>query len=352
MTCCLQACTGATPAWKQLQEALTTSGEALHETNGILFGETNQNSQWPHWSIIVLGGNALIGAISSVALGIFNQIPQCVAFAVSALASIVGCITIWTFTPLKSLEGFVSQMAERIKLLTDTVLRLNKTQKELKETIVDYTSKIHEQKVLFESEQKKFAERIKELDSASKQLQVAEKNALEIGSMVEAYKTRSADWKKKLDLFLESGKNYETSTAQLENNLKMLNSKESDLNQSLLNMGDTSKELNAVAIELHDASELFRGSSLQSAALLVQFRKEREEANKQIDELRKTILSLSKNTQEIKGARHDLEETQGHVKEQLDHLDKIIKMVNHKIDEKKMSQNGPQEANKPLNPPK
>ncbi len=311
----------------RFKDVMTSSGQALNNVEGIVTGDPEKPPLLPHWSVLVLGANALLQTISAIAQGVIGNIAACIVNAIAAGTSIVACITIWVFTPLKSLQGYVEALSTRIQLMTQSVNRLGATQAQLRTTVEEQKKTIADQKKQFDEQDKKLQLNAQTLDKAAIDLTATEKGALSFNKLIDGYSAKTKDWGVKLNQLLTASQDAKTNNDALALQLKTLQDEDKAFSEHMAKLTTDSNTLKTNAQTLEQSSQDLRGAALKLTSLFIAIRKEQEAANKQIDDLTKAQQAVSNSATQIKNSTDQLVITESAMKEHLKDAQNVAKLA-------------------------
>lgn len=314
------------PVIASAQEALQSSGETLHEVQEVFNPQADHPKNWPHWTVLVLGANAAVSAINTVVQAIFQNIPQAIISGISAVASVLGAITLYAFTPLQSLGGYVEQLAARTNHMSAVIRRLHSASEQLRITQNELQERLQQEKLLAEQQKKSLHEATDSLTQNVQALQKAESQTLSLEQLIANYSSRSSSWSKKFEEFMSASNKVETSHEQLNILLQGLQSGKKEFESTVTALDKENESLKRHSQDLAAASEQFRGLSIQLATLLIDIRKERNAFEEQLKRLQNATKQAAVNIESISTTTGQLDKTTASMQQNLTQVNQLVEI--------------------------
>ncbi len=294
--------------------ALTAAHAAFQLSTTVLeqVGETpakhteKATSPWDRWPVAIAGLTCAISIINSIALGALGNIPMGVLIGISALGSGSLMIYLWSFSTLKSLEGYVEAFSERVTALAKTSLRLSSANKELDTTRLSLEADLKKRQVLFDEQKKEVGRIMAQLDHATDDLQKTEKQVVEMGKILDGSHSVISEMTSKIGAFVTLNRDVSTSSKLLTEGLSSIHAIGSQLESTVDELDDQNellldkkKQAEAIAKGLYD-------QFTQIAQLLVDLRKQRESLESNLKALQQVDTSLAAHSTELHHVAEDI----------------------------------------------
>lgn len=269
-------------------------------------GSEKSHSLCDYWPVVAAGLSCLISTINAIALSLIGNIVVAALLAISALGTGILTLYLWSFSSLKSLEGYVEAFAERVTTLAQTALQLSDVNKELTSTRIAIENELNHNTEKSNEEKQEVATLVHRLDDVSHALQQSQHQVAQMGHIFNGSNTLITEITSKISDFVSLNKKVSTSSQVLATELTSIKSIADQVGSAVSALHENN---DMIEEKQRQAEETARGictQFMQVAELLVECKKQREGVEKVLQNLQKTDNSIAIHTKELNSAAENL----------------------------------------------